>query len=180
MDYVLSREDVKAVWKDYIHNPFVTGIGDGTLPLESFKKYLIQDYLFLVQYARAVCLAAYKAKSAEDMFAGANCVLHIQEEMKLHVEYCKEFGLSVEYMRAADEHPACTAYTRYVLDVGHAEDWLALQVALAPCMIGYRAIGEHLLADPATKRDGNTYWKWIETYAGAEYGAGTKIGAGRF
>lgn len=44
-------------------------MGDGTLPLESFKGYLIQDYLYLVHFSRANALASYKAKNIEDIVA---------------------------------------------------------------------------------------------------------------
>lgn len=32
-----------------MYHPFVMAMGDGTLPLESFKGYIIQDYLYLVR-----------------------------------------------------------------------------------------------------------------------------------
>ena len=59
--------------------------------------------------------------------------------------------------------------TRYVLDVGMSEDWLALQIAMAPCAIGYAQIGRRLFDDAATKREGNPFWKWIETYGGGDF-----------
>ena len=37
------------MWKQFVHHPFVLAMGDGTLPLESFKGYIIQDYLYLVR-----------------------------------------------------------------------------------------------------------------------------------
>lgn len=46
--YLLDREDVQAPWKQYTKHPFVQQMGDGTLPLEKFMYYLVQDYLFLV------------------------------------------------------------------------------------------------------------------------------------
>lgn len=49
IEYLLSRADVKAVWDEFVHHPFVMGLGDGKLPLESFKGYIIQDYLYLVR-----------------------------------------------------------------------------------------------------------------------------------
>ena len=49
------------------------------------------------------------------------------------------------------------AYTRFVLQRGLAGDLLYLQVALAPCLVGYGESGERLLADPTTRRDGNPY-----------------------
>lgn len=49
IEYLLERPDVQAVWKEFVHHPFVMGLGNGSLPLESFKGYIIQDYIYLVQ-----------------------------------------------------------------------------------------------------------------------------------
>ena len=46
-----------------------------------------------------------------------------------------------------------------------------LDVALAPCVVGYGEAVERLLADPATRRQGNRYAAWMDAYAGAEYRA---------
>ncbi|KAL2760915.1 hypothetical protein ACRALDRAFT_2131177 [Sodiomyces alcalophilus JCM 7366] len=169
VDYLLDRPDVKDVFKTFVYHPFVMAMGDGTLPLESFKGYLIQDYLYLVHFARANALAAYKAKQIDDVVAGTKLVQHIVHEMKLHIDYCSQFGITVAEIEATEEHQACTAYTRYVLDVGQSEGWFALMVALAPCILGYGAVGKQLHADPATVRDGNTFWPWIENYVAEDY-----------
>lgn len=50
---MLERPDVKNVWKTFVYHPFVMAMGDGTLPMESFKQYLIQDYLYLVRVLRS-------------------------------------------------------------------------------------------------------------------------------
>ncbi|KAI9052284.1 hypothetical protein LZ554_003639 [Drepanopeziza brunnea f. sp. 'monogermtubi'] len=169
LEYVLERPDVQKPWKEHTEHAFVAGLGDGTLPVESFKYYLIQDYLFLVQFARANSLAAYKAKTIADIAAAAKIVGHIYHEMGLHITYCKEFGVTREEIEATEESQACTAYTRYVLDIGQSQDWFALQIALAPCLIGYGVIAKRLHADPKTKREGNIYWKWIENYVADDY-----------
>jgi len=49
VDYVLEREDVKVAWHEYTHHEFVQRMADGTLPSETFKSYMIQDYLYLVR-----------------------------------------------------------------------------------------------------------------------------------
>lgn len=54
MEYLLDREDVKPAWHDYTHHEFVQRMGDGTLPPETFKYYMIQDYLYLVSTPHAV------------------------------------------------------------------------------------------------------------------------------
>ncbi|KAI0381024.1 Phosphomethylpyrimidine kinase-domain-containing protein [Hypomontagnella monticulosa] len=177
IEYLLTRPDVSPVWHQFVNHPFVLGLGNGELPLESFKGYLIQDYLYLVHFARANALASYKAKNMEDIAAGAKIVSHIHTEMQLHLDYCKEFGISKEEIEATEEHQACTAYTRYVLDIGQSEDWLGLQVALAPCLLGYGAIAKLLHGDPRTKTDGNTYWRWILNYVAEDYVQAVQTGS---
>jgi hydroxymethylpyrimidine/phosphomethylpyrimidine kinase len=75
-----------------------------------------------------------------------------------------------------EEKMACTAYTRYVLDVGQAEDWFALQIALLPCLLGYGVIARRLFDDPTTKREGNLYWKWVENYVADDYSEAVRLG----
>lgn len=48
LEYALDRPDIKPVWKAFTEHEFVAGIGNGTLPVERFKAYLVQDYLYLV------------------------------------------------------------------------------------------------------------------------------------
>ena len=78
-----------------------------------------------------------------------------------------------------DEQTACTAYSRYILDVGQSEDWLALQVALAPCLIGYGVIARRLHEDKRSIREGNRYWQWIENYVAEDYVEAVEMGSGR-
>lgn len=47
---MLERSDVAPVWDRFVNHPFVLAMGDGTLPVESFKGYLVQDYLYLVSF----------------------------------------------------------------------------------------------------------------------------------
>ena len=47
--YVLERDDVVQAWQDFTHHDFVRQMGDGTLPIDKYKYYMIQDYLYLVR-----------------------------------------------------------------------------------------------------------------------------------
>jgi thiaminase/transcriptional activator TenA len=161
-------------WRAFTHHPFVAGIADGTLPEAAFRAYLVQDYRFLVHFARAHALEAYKAETIEDLrWAASAASLIIDEEMRLHIAYCAEWGITEAEMEATEEAPANVAYTRFVLDTGLAGDALDLAVALAPCTVGYGEIGARLAADPATVRGaGNPYEAWIAAYSGDAYQAG--------
>ncbi|PYH47528.1 DNA-directed DNA polymerase alpha catalytic subunit POL1 [Aspergillus saccharolyticus JOP 1030-1] len=177
IEYALDRPDVEGVWSKFTQHEFVRQLGDGTLPVERFKAYLVQDYLYLIQFARSNALAAYKAGSMESIAASAQIVLHIQRETALHLDYCASFGLTKEEMEKTPETIACTAYSRYILDVGQSEDWLALQMALAPCLIGYGAIAQRLYSDKESVREGNRYWKWVENYVADDYTEAVRLGS---
>ncbi|KAL4732350.1 trifunctional hydroxymethylpyrimidine kinase/phosphomethylpyrimidine kinase/thiaminase [Fusarium chlamydosporum] len=177
IEWLLERPDVREVWKEFVYHPFVMAMGDGTLPLESFKGYIIQDYLYLIHFSRANALAAYKAQTIQDISRATEIVQHIMHELKLHTSYCESFGVSLEQIRATPEKQACTAYTRYVLDVGQNGDWLGLQMALAPCLLGYGAAAKMLQDHEKTVREGNTYWAWIKNYNEEDYTDAVKLGS---
>ncbi|KAI9659903.1 MAG: hypothetical protein M1821_001255 [Bathelium mastoideum] len=180
IEYLLDRNDVQEPWKNYTHHEFVRQLALGTLPPEAFRFYMIQDYLYLVHFSRAHALAAYKARALEDISTSASIVLHIREEMKLHLDYCREFGLSKEDVERQEESQACTAVSRcgrYFLDVGQSEDWLALQIALLPCLLGYGMIAERLHGDPETVKEGNRYQKWIQNYISEDFTQAVKTGS---
>ncbi len=162
-----ANEDV---WTAYTDHEFVNGLQSGNLPRAAFEHYLKQDYLFLIHFARAYALAAYKSDTLEDLRAATATVSAlIDTEMKLHVEYCEGWGITEAQMQAVEEAPENMAYTRYVLEKGHAGDLLDLYVALAPCVIGYGEIGRKLITHADTNKAGNPYLPWIEMYASDEY-----------
>ena len=166
------RRDTGPLWHGYVAHDFVRALGAGTLPQPAFRRYLTQDYLFLIQFARAYALAGYKSGTVADLRAAAAAMTGIVDvEMPLHVAYCAEWGVSLAEMEAEPEAMPTIAYTRFVLDRGLAGDLLDLQVALAPCVVGYAETAQFLMADPATVLQGNPYAAWIEAYAGAEYRA---------
>lgn len=177
IEYLLDRSDVHPLWKRYTHHPFANQMGDGTLPLEAFKQYLIQDYLYLTHFARTNALAAYKSNNMDAITASAQIVLHIQREMELHLDYCQEFGLSKDDLTKQKESLTCVAYSRYVLDIGQSQDWMALQMSLAPCLLGYGATAKRLHAQYASDRESNRYWKWIENYVADDYQKAVSLGS---
>lgn len=155
-------------WNSYVDHDFVRQMGEGTLPEEAFRTYLIQDYLFLIQFARAWALAAYKSRLPADIRAAQSGLAAILDETELHLRLCARWGLSQTDIQAAPEHQATVAYTRYVLDCGAAGDLLELHVALAPCVIGYAEIGR-TLAQRIGDLSQHPYREWISEYAGEAY-----------
>jgi thiaminase/transcriptional activator TenA len=157
-------------WRAYTKHDFVLLLARGELPEACFRRYLIQDYLFLIHFARAWGLAIYKSDTLGEMRRAYRLVAAtLDVEIGLHIDYCRGWGLPEAVMIAEPEAMETIAYTRFVLDRGLAGDRLDLETALAPCIIGYAVIAAERMADPATRLDGNRYRDWLEMYSGSEY-----------
>lgn len=170
-----------AEWDNYTWHDFVEQLGAGTLPLSVFTDYLIQDFHFLVQFARANALATYKSRSLADITAAYQATGAILAETELHLRLTERWGIPRSELDAAPEKQATVAYTRYVLDSGMAGDLLDLSVALAPCTIGYAEIGARLqprLAEFGGAEDDGAgqhpYGEWISEYSGKEFTAASR------
>lgn len=165
--FAVWRAGAGQSWHDYINHDFVEGLRDGSLPRASFLHYLIQDYVYLVHYARAWSLGVIKAETLDEMKICAGTVnTLVNLEMSLHVATCTAAGISEEALFDASETTENLAYTRYVMDAGMQGDFLDLMAALAPCVMGYGEIGLRL-AKTAAKD--TPYADWIAVYSGDEY-----------
>ena len=152
-------------------HPFVTGVGDGTLPVEKFKYYVVQDYAYLIDYSRALALASARAPRLDDMswFAGLlDETLNV--EMSLHRSYCQEFGISAQELESTLASPTTVAYTSFLLKTAYQGSFGELVASLLPCQWGYWEIGDHLLKR-GLPQDAPLYAKWIEMYTTEEFTA---------
>ncbi|MBL6946323.1 MAG: thiaminase II [Rhodospirillales bacterium] len=168
--YGRLRAACQPEWTAYVAHDFVVRLGAGTLPESCFRKYLGQDYLFLIHFARAYGLAAFKAGDIDDIrLAAQGLDAMINVEMELHVQFCRRWGVSEADMAKLPEADATMAYTRFVLERGLAGDLLDLHVALAPCIVGYAEIGKSLAEKCGVSISENPYREWIDMYASDDY-----------
>jgi len=94
------RQKANGIWEAQHQHPFVRGIGDGTLSLERFKFWLRQDYVFLIEYARLLALAAARSPDLETIIRFASFLKEtVETEMSLHRSYAAEFGISREELQ---------------------------------------------------------------------------------
>ncbi|NMT63512.1 thiaminase II [Marinobacter orientalis] len=165
------KKSCQSEWRAYIEHSFVRQLGDASLAREAFQHYLKQDYLFLIQFARAFALAAYKSPTLSDLKQAKEGLQAIVDvELDLHISYCREWGISEEELANLPEARATIAYTRYVLDTGNRGDLLDLHVALSPCMVGYGEIANWLNVRAETLRgEQNPYDAWIAMYESVEF-----------
>lgn len=166
------KKAIGTEWTDYTEHEFVRKLGEGTLPLPVFQDYLVQDYHFLVQFARANALAAYKSRKLADIKDATGALQAILHETELHRRLTARWGITEEELDTAAEKQTTVAYTRYVLDTGMSGDLLDMHVALSPCSIGYAEIGVALEPQRIRALDAgeeHPYGEWIAEYSGTEF-----------
>ena len=160
-----------SVWEACLRHPFVTGIGDGTLDMEKFRYFMLQDYLYLFDYARVFALGVVKARDPELMrvFA-ANVDAILGGEMKIHRAYMKRLDITEEQVFSVKPALANLSYTNYMLSVAQTGGPMEIVASILACSWSYAEIGQTLAAIPGAAEH-PFYSEWIRGYASEEYAA---------
>lgn len=156
------------LWAGQLQHPFVRGLGDGSLEEERFKRWVLQDYRYLKEFARVFAWAVAKADRLESMAWYSGVLdLTLNTEMELHRQYAARFGISTADLEAEPMWPTTRAYTDFLVRTSADGDMLDLLAALLPCAWGYVYIARRL-AEREPPED-QRYADWIEQYASQEF-----------
>lgn len=163
---------VSDIWRKTHQHPFVTGMGTGELPKESFIRYMKQDFVYLLDYAKMFAYGAIKARNIETMAKFSKLLNEtLNGEMDLHRQYARKFGITNEQLEETKPTPINLAYTRYMLTVAENGSLLELVSALLPCMWSYWEIGKMLAEKYPESMEHPLYGEWIKMYSSEEFGA---------
>ena len=159
------------VWAQCLNHPFVTGLGDGSLPVEKFRYFMLQDYLYLFDYARVFALGVVKARDPELMRSFAASVESILNgEMKIHRAYMQRLGVTEAQVFAVQPALDNLSYTHYMLSVANAGTPVEIVASILACSWSYAEIGQALAKLPGALEH-PFYGEWVQSYAGEEYAA---------
>jgi len=164
------------IWAGYHTHPFVRGIADGTLDQEKFRYYMIQDYLYLMDYAKVFALGVAKARDAEAMRLFAGYVHQILDgEMDIHRRYMRRLGIS---QQDAEQTPPALdnlSYTSYMLRIAYEEGPAEIAAAILSCAVSYEFIAKRILAEHPEAADHPFYGEWVRGYADPDYAAANRV-----
>ncbi len=151
-----------------LDHPFLRRLGDGTLEEAAFRFFVVQDAIYLRDYARALALVGARAPDeASLLLFTRHAVDALEVERALHAELFEAFGIDPEDALATEPAPTCLAYTSYLLRVAHGGSFAEALGAVLPCYWMYGEVGRALLAGGSPHR---LYERWIRAYADAGYG----------
>ena len=165
------RQAADPVWEQCLHHPFVTGIGAGTLDVEKFRHFMLQDYLYLFDYARVFALGVVKARAPELMRTfSQNVDAILNGEMNIHRAYMQRLGITEEQVFAVKPALDNLSYTNYMLSVAHTGGPMEIVASILACSWSYAEIGQALAQIPGAAAH-PFYGEWIQGYASEDYTA---------
>ena len=163
-------EATKEIWDGYNETPFVKGIVDGSLDHEKFKYYMIQDYLYLLDYTKVFSIGTAKAKNLDAMRLFAGYIHSILDgEMDIHRAYMTRLGIAKE---EAEQTPVALdnlSYTSYMLRVAYEEGEAEVMAAILSCALSYEFIAKKILAEYPAADKHEFYGEWVSGYASDSY-----------
>lgn len=163
------------IWQGYHTHPFVRGIADGSLPVENFQFYLVQDYLYLFDYARVFAMGVVKAREPEVMRAFAGYVHQILDgEMNIHKAYMDRLGIDPAQAAAAPRALANHSYTSYMRAVAAEEGPAEITAAILSCAVSYEHIAQRIVRHDPGAAQHALYGEWVSGYAHADYAAANR------
>ncbi|BCB03826.1 thiaminase II [Bacillus sp. KH172YL63] len=158
------RNAVTDIWEASFNHPFVKGIGDGTLPLENFKYYVLQDAYYLSHFSKVQALGASKAT---DLHTTSRMAAHAvgtnEAELSLHANFSKRLGITEEEKQQFKPAPTAYAYTSHMYRSAQYGGLADILAAILPCYWLYYEVGEHL---KSCTPEEPIYQEWIAAYGG--------------
>ena len=166
-DFFREAEPIRAAQREH---PFVRGIADGSLPEATFGRWLRQDYLYLVEFSRALAFAAARADRLASMTFYSDLLhLTLATEMDLHRRFAARFGIAEKELEAETPWPTTRAYADFLVRTAATGRPADVPAVLIPCEWGYLDLAEGMAA-AGLPEDGR-YADWIVSYTSPEYRA---------
>lgn len=146
-----------------LQNPFVHGIGNGTLPKAKFAYYVGQDAFFLEAFARAYSIAAAKATDWQTFNIFHELTGGVLQELKLHQSYASQWSVDLQ---TVEPGAATRRYTDFLLATAWSQEIGVTATAMLPCMRLYAFLGQKLAENGIPS---HAYSDWIQTYSSDEF-----------
>lgn len=165
----------KETWAAYNVHPFVLGIQNGTLDREKFRWYIIQDYLYLWDYAKVFAIGVAKAKSLETANLFAKFIPTMNGELNVHSGYLARLGVSQAEIDASKPSLDNLSYTSYMLRVAYEEGEGEILAAILACAYSYEVIAKKIIENNPDAVKDAFYGDWVRGYINDAYAADNRI-----
>lgn len=163
------------IWNAYNEHPFVLGIQNGTLPKEKFRFYIIQDYLYLEDYAKTFAVGVAKARSLQTANLFAKYIAVMNGELNVHTGYLARLGVTQAEIASTPRSLDNLSYTSYMLRVAYEEGEAEIMAAILACAYSYEIIAKKIMQNNPNAINDDFYGAWVKGYISETYAAENQI-----
>ena len=162
------RRSSDRIWRAIEEHAFLRELHAGTLPMSRFTYFILQDYVYLLDFAQVLCQGGAKSPDLEtlELFA-RHAVGAVEVERSFHASFGKTLGLTRKQLDAVPKGPITQAYIGHLQSVARSGSLGELVAAVLPCYWIYGEVGRRLYK--GRPRKPKIYCEWIETYAGEAF-----------
>lgn len=162
------RLRAERIWRAIDAHPFLRELHAGTLPMNRFIYFILQDYVYLLDFAQVLCQGAAKSPDLETLELFCRHALGaVEVERSFHASFGKSLGLSRTQLDGVTKGPITQAYIGHLQSVAQSGTLGEIVAAVLPCYWIYGEVGRRLYKNRPRKP--KIYREWIETYAGEAF-----------
>jgi thiaminase/transcriptional activator TenA len=158
------RHRAERIWQAITQHPFLRELHSGILPMDRFIYFIMQDYVYLLDFAQVLCHAGSKSPDLKTLELFARHALGaVEVERSFHESFGNSLGLSRGQLDRVQKGPTTQAYIAHLHSVARTGSLGELVAALLPCYWIYAEVGRRLYRNRPAKP--KIYREWIEIYA---------------
>ena len=158
------------LWKEASEKPFVVQMAKGMLDPERFRHYMMQDYLYLLDYIGILTQTEERAADPGlQVFLRDLIVATKEETERVHVPNMREIGIRDEDLEDCEEEAVISEYVGYMKRQLEEKGLIAGLTALLQCSWVYAYIGQILTERYPEDIAASPYRSWFEAYTCREY-----------
>ena len=164
------RDAALDLWDEAAEKPFIKAMAKGTLDEGLFRNYMVQDYLYLLDYIETLRLMLEYTKS-DDLrgFILGTIAETEKETYRVHLPQMKALGVSDEDISESVLLPVIVEYNDYMRTQLREKGLIAGLAALLQCSWVYAYIARHIQTEYAKDLETSPYRSWFEAYSCKEY-----------
>ena len=158
------RLRAERIWRAIDAHPFLRELHAGTLPMNRFIHFILQDYVYLLDFAQVLAQGAAKSPDLETLELFCRHALGaVEVERTFHASFGKSLGLTRGQLDEVSKGPMTQAYIGHLQSVARGGTLGEIVAAVLPCYWIYGEVGKRLYKN--RPRQPKIFREWIEIYA---------------
>jgi thiaminase/transcriptional activator TenA len=163
------HKDAERIWDKIVEHPFVVELYQGSLPMEKFKTYILQDYAYLIDAIRNFSIIASRAHSVEVVRETVE-IAHLEAtgEFQGYEDFLHTLGYTLDDAMNVEPLPVNLSYRSFLLATSSLRSSQEALVSVLPCFWSYRDIALYH-RDALGSNANKIYVAWASVYLSEDY-----------